>query len=105
MPHKESLKNWRLKQRAKGLCIDCVNPAVPSLRSKLGVFCKYHLELHREQARMLPHAKSGTPAPPFPLDAFMGLSAADLSYAAGLVDGEGCVNLYRYEDRIRISVS
>lgn len=54
---------------------------------------------------MLRHAKNGTPTPPFPLDTYLNLLPMDLSYAGGLVDGEGCVHLYRFSGRVRIGIS
>jgi len=48
--------------------------------------------------------KNGPPAPPFSLDTFANISAEDLSYAAGLIDGEGCLSVSTYKGHRRIAV-
>lgn len=100
-------RNWRAKQKRNGQCIDCTRPVVSNKRHAVGVYCEFHRDLHREQSRLKRIRERG-PSKRYlqlSMDAFVGLSPADLSYAAALIDGEGHLGVTRYKNEVRLTVN
>lgn len=86
---KKYIYAWRQHRIDNGICIECKEKVALNLRGRPSVFCEIHREKHAAEALANRWAKKGKPRQFFDLNTFMSIPVIDLSYVAGLLDGEG----------------